>query len=439
MTQYKPQRIIKLEARNVKRLRAVSIEPDGSVCIIGGQNAAGKSSVLDAIEMALAGGKSIPGKPLRDGTKKGKVVCETDDLRVTRSFTPSGGELTVMAKDGSKKLTSPQKVLNELIGSIGFDPLAFTREPPKKQLEIMKGLVGLDFTQHDIDRQAMFDNRTDVNRDAKRLESQLEGMPQHDDVPEKGVSASAILQRVEEANAHNADNDTVRQEHEDLAGAHREAIQYTHHAKTLIEDLEKQVEAAKGTLEVREKEEADIKAELDELAGRVAEFEDIDVSGIKAELEDVEETNRKVRENVMRASVADELATRNTQADGLTKKLTALDEKKQKEIAAAKFPVRGLGFDDDGVVTFNDIPFAQASSAEQLKVSVAMGITLNPTMRVMLIRDGSLLDEDSLTMIATMAEQHEFQVFIERVGDADPAAVVIEDGMVRGGDDGGAL
>jgi hypothetical protein len=88
-----------------------------------------------------------------------------------------------------------------------------------------------------------------------------------------------------------------------------------------------------------------------------------------------------------------------------------------------------FGFGEDGI-TFNGLPFEQASSAEQLRVAVAMGLALNPTLRVLLIRDGSLLDAENLGMVAEMAAEADAQVWIERVGEGDECAVVIEDGHV---------
>ena len=40
-------KIIELRASNVKRLKAIEITPDGTMQIIGGRNAQGKSSLLD--------------------------------------------------------------------------------------------------------------------------------------------------------------------------------------------------------------------------------------------------------------------------------------------------------------------------------------------------------------------------------------------------------
>ena len=66
-------KIVELSVEAVKRITAAHINPDGSLVIIGGRNAQGKSSVLDSIAYALGGKKLIPSEPLRRGEKKGKV------------------------------------------------------------------------------------------------------------------------------------------------------------------------------------------------------------------------------------------------------------------------------------------------------------------------------------------------------------------------------
>ena len=151
-------KIIKLKAENVKRLEAVTITPDGNLVVIGGRNAQGKTSVLDSITYALAGALSHPDRPIRDGEDKAKIVCELDDLIVTRTFTPKGGSLIVSNKEGAK-YASPQAMLDELTGKLTFDPLAFSRMPPKEQVNTLKSLVGLDFSELDAKRQALYDER----------------------------------------------------------------------------------------------------------------------------------------------------------------------------------------------------------------------------------------------------------------------------------------
>ena len=76
------------------------------------------------------------------------------------------------------------------------------------------------------------------------------------------------------------------------------------------------------------------------------------------------------------------------------------------------------------------MPFSQASASEQIRVSLAMAMALNPKLRVIRILDGSLLDAENLALIAEMATEHDFQVWIERVSDTSGVGVVIEDGQV---------
>ena len=114
----------------------------------------------------------------------------------------------------------------------------------------------------------------------------------------------------------------------------------------------------------------------------------------------------------------------------MTKQIADLDAKKKDALASAEFPVDGLGFNEHGV-TFQDVPFEQASSAEQIRVSIAMAISGNPKLRVMRIMDGSLLDDENLGMIAASAAEHDMQVWVERVGTGAEIGVIIEDGAVQ--------
>jgi len=92
-------------------------------------------------------------------------------------------------------------------------------------------------------------------------------------------------------------------------------------------------------------------------------------------------------------------------------------------------PVEGLAFDPDGV-TYQGVPFSQCSAAEQMRVSMAVALAMNPSLRVCLIRDGSLLDSDSLEIIREMAEAADAQVWLERVSEGADCQVIIEDGAI---------
>ncbi len=90
----------------------------------------------------------------------------------------------------------------------------------------------------------------------------------------------------------------------------------------------------------------------------------------------------------------------------------------------------GLGFTDDGL-TWDGHPFEQASMAAKLRVGVALAMASNPRLRVLRIRDGSLLSEKSMAVIAEMAEANDFQVWVELVDTSGRVGFVLEDGTVR--------
>ena len=144
----------------------------------------------------------------------------------------------------------------------------------------------------------------------------------------------------------------------------------------------------------------------------------------------MEELNQKIRAN----NAARERQARKdklrAEYQSLTDGIEKLDKTKAEALAAASFPVAGLGFDDMGV-TYQGVPFSQASSAEQIRVSVAMAMAMNPKLRVLRIKDGSLLDAETLEALRAQVEENDFQLWLERVGNADEGAVIIDDGQVQ--------
>jgi ABC-type histidine transport system ATPase subunit len=148
-------------------------------------------------------------------------------------------------------------------------------------------------------------------------------------------------------------------------------------------------------------------------------------------LRDADRTNAQIREARARAQLKKQLNAQQAQVDALTTHLREIDERKANAIAEASMPIDGLAFDDTGV-TYGGVPLKQCSAAEQLRVSIAMAMALNPTVRVIRITDGSLLDSSNMALIAEMAAERDFQVWIERVDESGRVGVLIEDGQVVG-------
>lgn len=395
-------KIVRLTAENVKRLKAVEITPDGNVQVITGRNAQGKTSVLDAIWLALGGGAASreTTRPIRDGEDKASVTLDLGDLTVTRTWAGDRTALTVKNADGTK-YGSPQGVLDALVGRLSFDPLEFTRLSAREQVAALLDLVELDVDLDALaaDRAAAYEERAEVGRQGKAIGAVVVDKS----LPAEETSATEIIAKIRAAQeAHRADAE------------------------------------ARGSLAIAETKVSELRAELANWEATVASRQAVvdespdelpDVGHWEARLATVEETNAAVRANNVAIDRAARKAELRVQYDMLTARIEQIDREKSSALAKATFPVQGLGFDDGGV-TFQGVPFSQASAAEQIRVSLAMAMSLNPKLRVIRILDGSLLDADNLALIGEMAAAQDYQVWIERVGDASSIGVVIEDGAV---------
>lgn len=385
-------RITKFEAENFKRLKAVDITPDANTVVIAGRNAQGKSSVLDGIMAALAGrhGAKELVKPVRDGESKARVLVELDDLVIERKWTPSGSTVTVSPKDSDARLNSPQAVLDKLIGALSFDPLAFAEAEPKKQVETLVDLIGREaFDEIAAERKEAYEARTQVNRDLKRAQAEVDNRA--DAKPVEPVDVTALIEL-------------------------RDRVARKQGLRSRWESLEAEI----GRLR---EEQATIAAEA-------ATLPDGDAQALMAEVMAADETNKAAQRWIDRQAAESALEEWQETARHCTAVIQELDERKAALIQAADLPVEGLTFDEDGV-EYNGVPFVQSSAAERLKVSVAMAMALNPELRVICIKDASLLDADSKNALIALATEHDYQIWYEVVGDGGKVGVVIEDGMVQ--------
>lgn len=428
-------RIIELRAENVKRLSAVHITPKGNLVIIGGKNGAGKTSVLDAIQMTLGGAKEISDQPIRAGQERAQVILETEDLIITRTFTASGSAVTVKNRDGMRA-DAPQQILDRLTGKLTFDPVAFLRLDPTKQREALKRIVPVDFTEDDSNRNRLFDERTHAGRKLDDAVAVLHSLPTFPNEPDGIISLSDTVAELEAAQKVNQAAKDLLDAAERGHGEVMDALMESDKVARGIADTEAEIARLQTRLqELREagerkaKRVEELRAAAESSAQAAAEAQTVDMSPIRQKLAGAEATNAHVRANARKEEQRKLVDALNTQVKELTAAIDHIDAEKKRKLSEAPFPVAGLSFDDRGV-TLNGLPFSEASAAEKLRVSVAMAAALNPKLRVMLVRDAAFLDEDSLAQLEQLAIEHDLQVWAERVGKGDKTAVIIEDGAV---------
>jgi DNA repair exonuclease SbcCD ATPase subunit len=467
-------KILSLTSENVKRLSVVEIKPDGNLVQITGKNGQGKTSVLDSIWWALAGAAHIQSVPIRKGAKEARIKLDLGEILVTRTFKQADGDagattkIVVETTEGYRA-TKPQQILDDLLGSLSFDPLAFTRMKPREQFDQLRSFVpGIDFDQVERDNKRDFDRRTDINRQAKQARAAAEVIAVPLNLPNGEIDVDQLVAQMEQAGNTNAElhlraerrgqavelmvrlreeADALIAEVPQLAAKHREK------AAEAVADIECQIAALEAQIAGLRDRCAAMARKVDEDVAEIASYarctaaakhteadalqakvdaagplpEPVDTAALRRQIEEARAINASIARRTERASHLIRAEQLEAASRDLTDAIERRARAKEEAIAKAALPVPGISF-GDGAILLNGLPFDQASDAEQLRASVAIAMASAPALRVIRVRDGSLLDEEGMRLLAAMADEHDCQVWVESVRSDGKVGFVLEDG-----------
>ena len=141
--------------------------------------------------------------------------------------------------------------------------------------------------------------------------------------------------------------------------------------------------------------------------------------------------NYSIRDNENALRLTNDVAALSQQQQEISIRRAEIERQIKDVIAEAKFPVEGLAFDGAKQVLYKGLPFFQASTAEQVKVSMMIGMAGNPALRFMILREGNDLDRKTLKVIDDLAAHYDFQVMIERVDLEGFEGVYFEEGEIK--------
>jgi len=410
-------KIINLKINNIKGLKAVDITPAGNIVMLTGKNGAGKTSVIDAIMYALGGKGAHEEKPVRAGEAFGSIRIDLGDMLVIQTIEADGkSKLIVENKRDNSIYKSPQALLDGFVGKLSFDPLKFIEATHAEQAKTLKGLLGIETQWDELEaqRKAAYDERTAINRDVKRLKAQTDSIQLPAACPEAAVDISAL--QMELNDAHQKNDYTNLMEQKSLEYQDKMVI-----CDQRIEQLKQEIAA----LEIKKSMlTSSLKAITDTKIAR------IDMAAINQRISHALEQNKLVAKYQEKQRFQGELGDAELQSQSMTDEITRTEIAKGELIKSAKMPIAGLALTDAGV-DFNGIPIKQLSQAEKWRIGLAIGMALNPGLRVMSVKDGSLLDADSMTAVAKMAEEKDFQVWVEAVANEAGVGFYIEEGEIK--------
>ena len=445
---YDNLKIFELVAENFKKLRILRVQPTGHVTQFTGANGAGKTSAVDAIWFLLKGIKGLPVKAVRIGAEtmkvSGRIGNQDIEFVVTRTLAADGKlpSLDIKMIKGERD-TTPQDFLDRIFDILTFDPLEFIKMDARAQVAKLRetAKVSLDFDALAVEHEADYKERHKLGLEAKALEAQVNAMQTLDGLPKEKLDESAILAKLEDAGESNRkaqETFKAKQQLGERARSARLAMEANDDLiairKRKIEELEEELKTQRNVLKAAQNTSKSLGTSAGEAQAAyeaAPEGHPVDVTALTVELQSAQRTNRAIDAWRQKEERKAELDAKERKYAEIDQRMKARDEKKRLAVAKAKIPVEGLAFNESMTeVTYNGLPLDSLGEGEQIRLSARIGMAANPKLRVLCIRHGEALDDAGLKILAELAQEHDFQIWMARVDTSGSVGIVLEDGLV---------
>ena len=403
-------KINKLEIENVKRIKAVKIEPtkDG-LTIIGGKNNQGKTSVLDSIAWALGGERFRPSQAQREGSvipPNLKIVMD-NGLIVERKGKNS--DLKVTDPSGKK---AGQQLLNEFIEQLALDLPRFMEASGKEKAKTLLHIIGLDATIVELEKKEaeIFNSRQAIGRIADQKEKYAKEQPYFPDAPDEPIAAAELIRQQQEILARNGENQRLREN---------------------LHTLEQEQQRINDQLAELLRQQTDIEEKVRVARLSAADLHDESTAELEKNLAEIDEINRKVRANLDKDKAEEDAKNYRNQYKKYTSELEDVRKEKTDLLASAELPLPGLSV-QDGELIYDGAKWDCMSGSDQLKVATAIVRKLNPKCGFVLLDKLEQMDLDTLQEFGKWLETEGLQAIATRVSTGDECSVIISDGYVEG-------
>ena len=403
-------KINRLEIENVKRVKAVKLEPSqNGLTIIGGNNNQGKTSILDANAWALGGDKYRPSKAQREQSviPPNLHIVMNNGLVVERKGKNSS--LKVTDPDGKK---GGQQLLNEFVEQLALDLPKFMEASGREKAQTLLRIIGVGEQLAALEKKEkeQWSERQAIGRIADQKEKYAKEQAYYPDVPEQPVSASELIRQQQEILLQNGENQRKREQR------HKLEQEYQALTEQIQELLNRQAHV-----------EDDLK-----IARECAEgLEDRPTAKLEENIAEIEEINRKVRANLDKERAEDDAQEYRRQYQELTSRIEETKQAKRALLENAELPLPELAI-EGGELVYKGQHWDNMSGSDRLRVATAIVRKLNPECGFVLLDKLEQMDRDTLEEFGLWLEAEGLQAIATRVSTGEECSIIIEDGYAAG-------
>lgn len=403
-------KINRLEIENVKRIKAVKLEPTANgLTIVGGNNNQGKTSILDSIAWALGGDRYRPSEAQRRESaipptlhiimNNGLVVerkGKNSDLKVTDPTGKKGGQL----------------LLNEFVEQLAIDLPKFMDSSDREKAKTLLKIIGIGDRLEEMDQkeQELYNRRLTIGQIADQKTKFAKEQTYYPEAPKELVSPTELIRQQQDILARNGENQRKRER------LHQLEQQYQNLNDQLAE-LMKKISVVESDLLIARMDASDLL--------------DASTEELESSITNIEETNRKVRANLDKDKAEEDAQFYKNQYAELTKEIEDVRKSRTDLLQTSPLPLPGLSV-EDGELVYNGSKWDNMSGSDRLKVATAIVRKLNPRCGFVLLDKLEQMDTNTLQEFGRWLEQEGLQAIATRVSTGDECSIIIEDGYVTG-------
>jgi len=454
----------KITKISIKNLFGISeFEADSKSIELLGGNGTGKTSVLDAIRLALTN-RSSRACIVKAGATEGEIIIETDSgLSITRKPRTNKTDYKSIKQDG-KEVQSPEAFLSEIFSELQLNPVAFINMDSKEQNRILLDLIeykwdletirgwfgeipqGVDYQKHILEVLNQiaaedgfyFQQRQNVNRDIRNkkafIEEIMKNLPENFNAAKwEAYDLQEIHTRIEQARQHNAQiekAETLKANYDNkIRGFQADKEMKKQQIRNNFADQEVSLQAKiarlKAELEAAQKDFAAIpSAEQEKFKVIDAEYER-DVAQFNEELKAFEPYLQQQKINIqpLQEEAAEalkmkqqlpqynnmlamnkELTTLQATSEEFTRKIELARTLPATILSTANLPLGEMSIDGDQVLIKRpngDLPVSNLSEGEKLDLCVDIALKNKTGLQIVLI--------DGVEKLSPVNRQHLYE------------------------------